>query len=259
MSIDWFTLIAQIINLLILLFLLRKFLYLPVLKAVEIRQKLIADELKKAEQSRLKAEKAEALSLQKVKDIENAKQQILADAQREAVKLAADMRQDAQNQYIASKEQWQQRLQNEQKNFDISVQKLTAEHFNRFADKAFRQMADEDLNVWTVKQFMQKIKNMPDKELSELQDNFHSQNSLQIQSALELNDQLRAELEDLLREHCRLSAQTKFVYQINRELVCGIVVQAEEYMIEWSFNTYLEEFKQTMANEINRLIARGAA
>ena len=38
MGIDLFTLIAQIINLVILLYLLRRFLYIPVLKAVEQRQ-----------------------------------------------------------------------------------------------------------------------------------------------------------------------------------------------------------------------------
>ena len=41
MSIDLFTFFAQIFNLLLLLYLLRRFLYLPVLKAVDERQKFI--------------------------------------------------------------------------------------------------------------------------------------------------------------------------------------------------------------------------
>ena len=55
MQIDWWTFAAQIINLIILLFLLRKFLYIPVLKAVDARQKLIADELRKAADEHKKA------------------------------------------------------------------------------------------------------------------------------------------------------------------------------------------------------------
>ena len=140
MSIDWFTLIAQIFNLLLLLFLLRKFLYLPVLKAVEVRQKLISDELKKAQNLRLKAQKAEELCLQKAKDLDKEKQRVLASVQREADKLAADLREQAQSQY-----------HQEQKNFDKALQKLTAEYFNRFADKAIKQMADVYINELLVR------------------------------------------------------------------------------------------------------------
>ena len=123
MSIDWFTLIAQIFNLLILLFLLRKFLYLPVLEAVEARQKLIRDELKKAEDSRIKAQKAEEQCQQKILEIEHQKQQILADVQHEAEKLKAGLAEEAENQYHQAKTEWKQRLQSEQKNFDNALQK----------------------------------------------------------------------------------------------------------------------------------------
>ncbi len=49
MKIDWFTLIAQVINFLILVWLLRRFLYKPILKAVDEREKKIASQLKDAE------------------------------------------------------------------------------------------------------------------------------------------------------------------------------------------------------------------
>ena len=56
MSIDFFTFVAQIINLLILLFLLRKFLYLPILRVLEERKALLESEYKVAEIARKKAE-----------------------------------------------------------------------------------------------------------------------------------------------------------------------------------------------------------
>jgi F-type H+-transporting ATPase subunit b len=56
MLIDWFTVVAQIINFLILVWLLKRFLYKPILNAIDAREKKIAKELADAD-----AKKAEAL------------------------------------------------------------------------------------------------------------------------------------------------------------------------------------------------------
>ncbi len=49
MLIDWFTVIAQILNFLILVWLLKHFLYKPILNAIDAREKKVADELANAE------------------------------------------------------------------------------------------------------------------------------------------------------------------------------------------------------------------
>ena len=56
MLIDGFTVVAQIINFLILLFLLRRFLYGPIIKIMEERQAKIAAQLAEAKQLKETAE-----------------------------------------------------------------------------------------------------------------------------------------------------------------------------------------------------------
>ena len=107
MQIDWWTLIAQIINLVILLFLLRKFLYIPVLKAVEARQKLIADELQEAAVAKRKAQELTVKCTERLADIEAQKQNILAKANVDAEQLAQNLMQEAQQQYQNARQQWQ--------------------------------------------------------------------------------------------------------------------------------------------------------
>ncbi len=48
MQINWFTVVAQIINFLVLVWLMKKYLYKPILDAVDEREKKIAAELKDA-------------------------------------------------------------------------------------------------------------------------------------------------------------------------------------------------------------------
>src|ERR1700733_1656585 len=57
MLIDWFTVGAQAVNFLILVWLMKRFLYKPVLAAIAAREKKIADELQQAAAAQSQAEK----------------------------------------------------------------------------------------------------------------------------------------------------------------------------------------------------------
>ena len=60
MLIDWFTVAAQALNFLILVWLMKRFLYKPILKAIDTREKLIATELADAAAKKVEAQKEHA-------------------------------------------------------------------------------------------------------------------------------------------------------------------------------------------------------
>ena len=257
MEIDLFTLVAQILNLLILLFLLRKFLYLPVLKAVEARQKLIADEITVAEKARQKAIEAENTSLAITQRMEKDKQQILEKAQQEADVLAEKLKQKAEEEYRQKREQWHTRLMAEQQNFDISLQKAAAQYFNLFVQKAMRQLADTDLNNAAVKQLMNKISALSTAKKQEYTKSFAQKKQIEIQSALKLDNSVCNEFEAFLRLNLSLDANTEFIYTIKPELISGVCIVAEEQLIAWNFENYLLEFRQNMNKTVQQLLSGG--
>ena len=57
MLIDWFTVGAQALNFLILVWLLKRFLYQPILHAIDEREKRIATELANADAKKVEAQK----------------------------------------------------------------------------------------------------------------------------------------------------------------------------------------------------------
>ena len=57
MKINWFTLIAQVINFLVLMWLLKRYLYKPILKAIDERENKIVAQLKDADAKKAEAEK----------------------------------------------------------------------------------------------------------------------------------------------------------------------------------------------------------
>ena len=84
LGIDWKLLLFQIINFLILLFILRKVLYKPILNLLEARRK-------KIEEGLLKSEKFEE-EWQKIKDMERAK---ASETEKQAVQIVEKARLDA--------------------------------------------------------------------------------------------------------------------------------------------------------------------
>jgi F-type H+-transporting ATPase subunit b len=57
MLIDWFTVCAQALNFLILVWLMKRYLYKPVLAAIDAREKRIAGELTAADAKKADAQK----------------------------------------------------------------------------------------------------------------------------------------------------------------------------------------------------------
>ena len=101
MLIDWFTVVAQTTNFLILVLLLKRFLYKPILDAIDAREQRIAQELADADAKRLEARQErdqferkneefdrnrDGLVTQMKEEISLKRQKLLDDAQ-----LAADV------------------------------------------------------------------------------------------------------------------------------------------------------------------------
>ena len=109
MLIDWFTVGAQALNFLILVWLLKRFLYKPILDAIDAREKRIAAELADADAKKAEAKKERdefqhkneefdqqrAALLSKATDEANAERQRLLDEARQAADALSAKRQEA--------------------------------------------------------------------------------------------------------------------------------------------------------------------
>ena len=99
MLIDWFTVSAQLLNFLILVWLLKRFLYKPILHAIDAREKRIAAELADAAATKADAEKERDDFRQKNEAFDRQRDDLLSKAQDEVeaerVRLLDEARQAA--------------------------------------------------------------------------------------------------------------------------------------------------------------------
>ncbi len=92
LGIEWPLLISQIINFVILIIILRTFMYQPVLKMLNARKERIAQSMKDAERVSAAAREAEQEKAQVLEEARREAQEIRAQATREAEKIAQDVR-----------------------------------------------------------------------------------------------------------------------------------------------------------------------
>ncbi|MGL6052044.1 MAG: hypothetical protein ACRC16_19025 [Aeromonas salmonicida] len=80
MLIDWFTVGAQVVNFLILAWLLKRFLYHPILDAIDAREKRIATELANAAQQQASATEERENFEQRNSELDRNKATLLKEA-----------------------------------------------------------------------------------------------------------------------------------------------------------------------------------
>ncbi len=113
-------LLAQMVNFAILLFILKRFLYKPILKVLEERKNKIATSMKQSEQIQKKFEELDAKQQEILDNARNESAQIIDAAKSEAKTLANQIQIEASNQA-------QQALKRAQETLALEKQKMISD------------------------------------------------------------------------------------------------------------------------------------
>ena len=160
MPIDWFTVAAQAVNFLILLALLRRFLYRPVLEAMDRREARIAERLQEAaehrevarrEQERLAAERAE---------LEGSRTELLQSAREEGEHLRREAIAAARLEAERRSEAWRAELHRQEEQLVADLVAAMAERVLHGLADGLEQLAGADLRTAAIQRLLQRLESM---------------------------------------------------------------------------------------------------
>ncbi|QQG40500.1 MAG: F0F1 ATP synthase subunit B [Candidatus Levyibacteriota bacterium] len=157
-GVDIKLLIAQVINFLIVLFLLRKLLYKPLLSALEDRKNTIAKGLQQAEEGRLLLEKAaekEKIMLQKA---EKLAKKLLDETKEQKLLLIKQAEEVAKNQADRILKEARTQIVYETKEAKIALSSYVSELAVQFLQKSLTGLFSEKEQHEIVKTAARKIK-----------------------------------------------------------------------------------------------------
>ncbi|MDD3653238.1 MAG: F0F1 ATP synthase subunit B [Desulfotomaculaceae bacterium] len=148
------TLIGQIINFLILLFLLKKFAFKPLGKLLSDRQQLIADSITTAEQERQQAEQIKAEYEAEMQRTREMAQEIIQKATKAGEEQAAEIIESAKNEAKRLKDAALVEIKHEKEKAVAEMRDEAATLAILVAGKIINQQIDEDIQHKMVKDFV---------------------------------------------------------------------------------------------------------
>ena len=249
MLIDWFTVGAQAVNFLILMWLLKRFLYKPVLKAIDDREARIADTVKKAEDQKNAAELEHATFQKKNEDFDLERVHLLTQAQDEA-KAAGRRFLDKERQIAdASRDKWRSALADEQRRFGDEVVRRVQEEVFAVLRQAFTDLADTTLETRMVDVFDNRLRQAKGSLNGMLDATPQTPRAFLVKSAFELSEAQRETLRRTFAETFGTDVDARFQTEAN--LIGGVELIVDGRKIAWTINDYLGKLETNISDLLN--------
>ena len=235
MSIDWITVIAQIANFLLLVWLLKRFLYRPILDGIDAREAEISRRMAQAGEARNKAEAAGA-------DYQKLKSQLLSDQDEvvdEALRAAESQRDillaNARSKFKQEQEGWHRYLQQERSKFTTQLQQAGTETLLELTRKALHDLADETLEGAIVRHVSTHLHAIA-AELSQAIDD----NSVAVATTYEAlpeaaQMQLQTDMDKLL-------PGIALRFETDAQQSPGLILRVGSAQVAWTLDSYIDEF-----------------
>jgi F-type H+-transporting ATPase subunit b len=245
MLIDWFTVSAQVFNFLILVWLLKHFLYKPILHAIDARERRIAKELADADSTKSEAEKErekfhkknEAFDRQREELLSKAKDEIKAERQR----LLDEARQAAD----ALRAKRQDALKREQQGLNDEITRRTREEVFAIARKTLADLAGTTLEERMSDVFIRRLRELNNEAKEDLAKALKiSSDPVLVHSAFDLSSEQQSAIQHALNQ--TFSAEIQVRFETAPDVISGIELTANGRKVAWSIADYLASLEKSV-------------
>lgn len=247
MQINLFEIIAQALNFFILLFLLQKFLYKPVMGIMEKRQEMVEKAITESETKRQEADELIETYKDRLEGIEAEERTMLEKARKESQEtrenLIAGYREEADEKrsaYFAAVEE-------EKESFEASLRRTLGTSSMKLARNILENLTGEDLEENAFDTFLHRIRELPGKREEELPS---AGTPVILASAKPLSEERMRLVDKALEDAFGVSFDIR--YEVDEDLVIGHELKFESYTLQANAMKYLEESHQAVMDQLSR-------
>jgi F-type H+-transporting ATPase subunit b len=238
MLIDWFTVAAQVVNFLILVWLLKRFLYHPILAALDAREKKIAKLLADADAKNAEAIKEQEDYQRKNDEFEQQRTTLLkqatAEAKAEKLRLQDEARQAAE--VLLAKRQ--ETLRIDAHNLNQALSRRARQEVFAIARKTLHDLAASELEERITAVFILRLHDLGEQAKKPLLDALkNSAAPALLRSAFDLSEAQRSALQNAL--NVTFAAEIKLRFETAPDLISGIEFSTNGQKVTWNIEDYL--------------------
>ena len=243
MLIDWFTVGAQALNFIILVWLLKRYLYKPILNAVDAREKLIAAELADAGAKKAEAQKERDEFQRKNDEFDRQRAALFSKATDEAKAERQRLLDDARTAADALSAKRQEALRSDAANLNQAIRRRTQQEVFAIAQKALMDLATTSLEERISDVFIGRLRALDVKVKQGFGEALKTgAEPALVRSAFDLPAPQRTAIQKALNE--TFSAEVHVRFETAPDLVSGIELTTNGQKIAWSIADYLSSLEK---------------
>lgn len=221
MELNWSTFLLEIVNFLVLLWILKRFLYRPIISVLETRRQKIEQSLSEASAHHQQAVELEQQYNNRLKNWEREKQQLKESLQQELQSERSQQLKNLQAELDSEREKTavveQRHLQESLRLYQQNSHKQAAV----FASRLLREVASEDLESRLFDLCLKALDALDEAQKNTLHDACEASSaSITVTSAYPLSEAKQQQLQSRLDKLCDQSVSVK--YTRDTELVAGL-------------------------------------
>lgn len=245
MSIDWITVAAQIANFLVLVWLLKRFLYRPILDGIDAREAEISNRMQDALAAKDKAGAIEAMYHDKVQALHVAQAEMTETIRQKAQQQRDVLLADAHAQMQVEQTNWQAHLDDETRKYTARMHGAGAGALLSLTRKALVDLADETLEAQMTRHLIQKIKPLVPK----LNDASADADTVVVTSHTALPEAVQnAVRSELQTEFPKVSTR----FGTDALQAPGLVLRMGGVQVAWTVDTYIDGLEAMIEDQLTK-------
>ncbi|MCM1984941.1 F0F1 ATP synthase subunit B family protein [Lyngbya confervoides] len=254
MLIDPITTFAQIVNFVVLVALLKRFLYAPILQAMQKREQAIHGQLQAAAQDQAIAQAEASRYRQLQQEFADQQASLEHHAQLEAEAYRQSLLREARQEVEVRKGRWVSALQREQRSVLKSLRQQLGLQVMHTVRQILQDLAQAHLEAQMVNVFTERLRQLPSEERDRLQRVLDQPHPPVVYSTFAIAPDQQAQIAEALFSQVPAlqEVQTSLQFKQQSQCLCGLELVLPGYKLAWTVDAYLDHLEETIAQLLDQ-------
>lgn len=252
MNINWSTVFFQIVNFWIIVWILKKYLFKPVLSSMDKREQTIRERLRDAEEAKKNAEEEKQRLLKKIDDVEKAKSAVMADAYKKADAEYATLLKTFNAEMAGKRKAFEEQITDEREFLRTSIKEIAGNTIVKTVATALSELADANIQSAIIEKFISKAKSGTIEKTDDLKKYYEKNKKVSVHTSFEINETEKKQIKSIISEV--VGEDVKHIdFAEDKGIICGIEVICPPLLISFGMDTYIVELQKNLDDGLAEL------
>lgn len=243
MELNWSTFVLEIINFLVLVWILKRFLYQPVMDVIARRRESIEKQLAEARQRSADADKLSEQYKHRLADWEQERQKAKEKLTHELEDYRLQQLDKLKTELAQEKEKIHVTRSRQEKQAFREIEQRALQQGAEFASRVLAEAAGPELENRLFDLLLHELVALTDDQISTLSNNWgESPEQIMVTSAYPIAEDKRGQLENILRKITGLSVPID--YDVDNKLLAGLNITIGAWVLQLNVRDQLQGFTE---------------